>query len=184
MAASSFIMALFPVTSNSHQGTEPRPAPGPKTLAAQLPVIAPRAIEWAQRMAADAARSGTPLSAALQDLARKSGVRQPESIRLVVVDEIPLPDEPALKAAALKVGLSQSSAAGLTLGYAVVVRRGYQNDIRLLSHEFRHVAQYETCGGIRKFLAQHLAHLVEFGYEDSPFEVDARAHEINALPHA
>jgi hypothetical protein len=184
IAASTFIMGLSSMPSTSHQGIQPRPATGPAPLAAQLGVIAPRAIEWAERMAANAARSGTALSVPLQQIARKSGVRHPESIRLVVVDEIPLPDEPLLKAAALKVGLSQSSAAGMTLGYAVVVRRGYEHDIRLLSHEFRHVAQYETCGGIRAFLSRHLAHLVEFGYEDSPFEVDARAHEVNALPHA
>jgi hypothetical protein len=155
----------------------------PHGLLAQLPVIAPRAIEWAQRMSEEGARSGAVLSPALMEIARKAGVQHPEKIRLVVVDQIPLPDEPTLKAAALKVGLSQSSAAGLTLGYAVVVRRGWEGDIRLLSHEFRHVSQYEACGGIQQFLSRHLANLVEFGYEDSPFEVDARAHEVNALPH-
>jgi hypothetical protein len=46
-----------------------------------------------------------------------------------------------------------------------------------------HVAQYEACGGIGGFLAVHLADLVAFGYEDSPFEVDARAHEVSAPPH-
>jgi hypothetical protein len=71
--------------------------------------------------------------------------------------------------------------AGLTLGYVVFVRGGFEADIRLLSHEFRHVAQYEACGGIPNFLAAHLRHLVAFGYEDSPFEVDARAHEIHAV---
>jgi hypothetical protein len=151
------------------------------SLAQQLPALAPRAIEWAERVASGAALSGKPLSMALQKIAVGSGVRKPGSIRILVVDEIPLPDEPVLHAAALKVGLSQSSAAGLTLGYAVVVRRGYEDDVRLLSHEFRHVAQYEACGGIRAFLSMHLAHLVEFGYEDSPFEVDARAHEVGKL---
>ena len=34
------------------------------------------------------------------------------------------------------------------------------------------------------FLAVHLADLVAFGYEDSPFEVDARAHEVAARPVA
>ena len=94
----------------------------------------------------------------------------------------PLPDEPALKAAALQVGLSPASAAGMTIGYAVVVRRGYETSTRLLSHEFRHVAQYEASGGIRPFLAVHLADLAAFGYEDSPFEVDARAHERDGAP--
>jgi len=99
-----------------------------------------------------------------------------------VVDRIPLPDEPQLRAAALEVGLSPSSALGMTLGYTVMVVRGYEDNVRLLSHEFRHVAQYEASGGIRPFLGVHLADLVAFGYHDSPFEVDARAHERDGPP--
>jgi hypothetical protein len=98
-------------------------------------------------------------------------------VRVLVVDAIPLPDEPHLKAAAMQVGLSQAWAAGMTLGHAVLVRRGYENDVRLLSHEFRHVAQYEAAGSVRAFLAVHLEHLAKYGYDDAPFELDARAHE-------
>ncbi|HUP30528.1 MAG TPA: hypothetical protein VM122_10180 [Usitatibacter sp.] len=143
--------------------------------------IAPRAMEWAERVSTGALQSGAMPTVQQQAIARRSGVRNPASIRVLVVDEIPLPEEPTLKKAAAKVGLAQSSAAGMTLGYAVLVHRGYENDVRLLSHEFRHVAQYENAGGIRQFLAVHLPHLLEFGYEDSPFEVDARAHEIHGL---
>lgn len=151
-------------------------------LASQLPLLAPKAIAWAQGLAGEAAARGAPLSAPLLKIARHAGVRAPQKIRVVVVDEIPLPDDPTLKGAALSVGLSQSDAAGMTLGYAVFLRRGYENDLRVASHEFRHVAQYEACGGIAGFLGVHLADLVAFGYEDSPFEVDARAHEIDAHP--
>ena len=151
-------------------------------LAAQLPLLAPKAIAWAQGLAAKADATGAALSPALLAVARHAGVRAPQKIRIVVTDEIPLPDDPTLKGAAVSVGLSQSDAAGMTLGYAVFLRRGYENDVRVMSHEFRHVAQYEACGGIAGFLAVHLADLVAFGYEDSPFEVDARAHEVEALP--
>jgi hypothetical protein len=153
-------------------------------LAAQLPVLAPRAVAWAQGMAQSAAREGIALTPPQQAMARRAGVREPERVRIVVLDEIPLPEEPLLKAAALKVGLSSSEAAGMTLGSAVFLRRGYEKDIRVLSHELRHVAQYEACGGIAGFLAVHLADLVAFGYDDSPFEVDARAHEVAALPRS
>jgi hypothetical protein len=151
-------------------------------LAAQLPALAPRAIAWADGLAANAHARGTALPAPLLAVARKAGVRAPGKVRIVVMDEIPLPDDPVLKGAALSVGLSQSDAAGMTLGYAVFLRRGYEHDLRVLSHELRHVAQYEACGGIGGFLAVHLADLVAFGYEDSPFEVDARAHEVSAPP--
>jgi hypothetical protein len=148
-----------------------------RQLAAQLPLIAERTIEWAKGQEARVLKSGAPLTHEQQQLARAVGVRFPERIRLAVVEQIPLPDEPVLKAAAEGVGLSQSWAAGLTLGHAVILHRGFERDPRLLSHEFRHVAQYETVGGIGPFLVTHLKSLVELGYENSPFEVDARAHE-------
>jgi hypothetical protein len=97
---------------------------------------------------------------------------------VVVVDQFPLPDDALVRAAALRIGLARPTIAGLTLGHAVMVRRGFEDDARLLSHELRHVAQYEAAGGIPAFLAQHLHDLDRFGYEDSPFEVDARAHEV------
>jgi hypothetical protein len=148
-------------------------------ISRELPVMTPRVIDWAEKLAAKSLRNGTALDARLLEIARKSGVRDPHRIRMVVVDEIPLPEEPSLKVAAGSVGLAQSSAAGMTLGYAVLVHRGYQADVRLLSHEFRHVAQYEAAGGIRAFLLVHLPQLVQYGYEDSPYEVDARAHEVH-----
>jgi hypothetical protein len=151
-------------------------------LASRLPVMLPRVIDWAEKLSGEGRARGERLTPAQERLARASGVRDPASVRLLVVDGIPLPDEPELQAAALDVGLSQSSAAGMTVGYTVVVRRGYERDVRLLSHELRHVAQYEASGGIRPFLAMHLADLVAFGYEDSPFEVDARAHEQDGAP--
>ena len=146
-------------------------------LAAQMPLIAERTIAWANGREADALKTGAALTHEQVAIARAVGVRHPERIRLVVVDEIPLPDEPLLRAAAQGVGLSQSWAAGLTLGHAVIVRRGFEKEVRLLSHEFRHVAQYEAMGGIGPFLVTHLKSLVEVGYENSPFERDARAHE-------
>jgi hypothetical protein len=160
----------------------PPAAPAATPLAAQLSTMAPRVIAWAEKLSSEGRASGIVLTPAEGRIAHAAGVRDPGNIRLVVVERIPLPDEPALKAAALKVGLSQSAALGMTVGYAVVVRRGYEHNVRLLSHEFRHVAQYEACGGIAPFLKVHLADLAAFGYEDSPFEVDARAHEHDGPP--
>jgi hypothetical protein len=149
-------------------------------LAAQLPVLGPRAVEWAVGLSTVAHSQGSPLIPELIALARKVGVKRPENIRLIRVEQIPLPTDPELANAANQVGLAESDMAGLTLGYVVFLRRGIEPDTRLFSHEFRHVAQYEACGGIPNFLFAHLNHLVAFGYHDSPFEVDARAHEMHA----
>jgi hypothetical protein len=49
---------------------------------------------------------------------------------------------------------------------------------RLLSHECRHVAQFEGKGSLVDFLGSYLGEIVTSGYEDCSFEVDARAHEL------
>lgn len=151
--------------------------PAPRAQPADSAQVTARAIEWAQAQESSALRMGTPLPAGLQAIAKGNGVKLPQNIRLVVVDEIPLPKEQPLAGAAAKLGLASSWAAGLTLGYAVIVAKGYEADARILSHELRHVAQYEACGGIPGFLRVHLADMLEHGYKDSRFERDARAHE-------
>ncbi|HET9652355.1 MAG TPA: hypothetical protein VFP36_09195 [Usitatibacter sp.] len=154
-------------------------SPAGPNISAQLPALAPRAIAWAEQQSAMVAKSGVALTPAQQQLARRVGVREPQRIRLLVVDRFPLPEEAEVRAAAMRIGLARPTIIGLTLGHSVMVRRGYERDARLLSHELRHVSQYEARGGIAPFLAQHLKDLAQFGYEDSPFEVDARAHEVD-----
>jgi len=149
----------------------------PPELAARVPVLASLAADWAERYAAESIAAGTPLDSRQAAIARQVGVRDPSRVRIRVVEELPAPTEPRLVAAAGRIGLMPQAASGMTLGYAVILRRGAEADLRLLSHELRHVAQYEEHGGIRPFLAEHIGHLLQFGYEDSPFERDARAHE-------
>ena len=67
--------------------------------------------------------------------------------------------------------------AGLTLGYSILICHG-QMCRRLLSHECRHVFQYEQAGSIASFLPRYLESVIQVGYWDCPFERDARAHEL------
>jgi hypothetical protein len=147
------------------------------SLEEQLPQLIPLAVDWANHEARRAYAAGTPLPWQLLSVAREVGVSEPGWVRLLSVDAIPLPADPLLRAAAAQVGFVEGAMSGLTLGYAIFVRQGEEENLRLLRHELRHVAQYESCGGIAEFLNVHLRHLARFGYEDSPFEVDARQHE-------
>jgi len=94
-----------------------------------------------------------------------------------VVDALPLPEDQELRDIATQTGLLGPGMIGLTLGYAVFVCRGHDASVRLLSHEFRHVYQYEVLGSIKLFLPVYLQQIAQFGYGDAPLEVDARAHE-------
>lgn len=149
-------------------------------LAALLPRLLPRAIEWAEGRSREILESGAPLSEIGIGLARAVGVVHPERVRVSFVTTLPLPDDPELRSAALDAGLLAPGASGLTLGYGIYLcDRSYSS--RLLSHECRHVYQYECAGSIRNFLPLYLQQIVEFGYDDAPYEVDARKHETERV---
>jgi Domain of unknown function (DUF4157) len=148
-----------------------------------LPALLPAAIAWAEARAKRAAEAGITLTAAEQEIARRVGVSQPARVRVEIVDELPLPEEPVLRAAALAAGLSGPGMVGMTLGYSIFIRRRNRDrrqHIRLLSHELRHVHQYEQHGSIAAFLRVYLSQIVEDGYANAPLEADARAHEIDS----
>jgi len=140
-------------------------------------MLLPGAIAWAEARAKKAADVGDALTAAEQEIARRVGVGQPELVRVEIVSSLPLPEDPMLRTAALSAGLLGPGMVGLTLGYSIFICRGHK-DRRLLSHELRHVYQYEQHGSIAAFLPIYLKQIVEVGYANSPLEADARAHEI------
>jgi hypothetical protein len=146
-------------------------------LRSALPVLIPKAIAWAESQSEIAVRTERPLDERFISIAKSVGVVNPEHIRILDVPRLPMPDDPQLKQAAVATGLLGPGMVGLTLGYSVLVCPGYGQDVRLLSHEFRHVCQYEQAGSIAAFLPVYLQQIVTVGYHNAPFEMDARAHE-------
>ena len=149
-------------------------------LRSALPLLTPKAIAWAEMQSVTAIGTGRPLDQQFLAVAKSVGVVSPERIRILDVPRLPTPDDPQLNEAAIATGLLSPSMVGLTLGYAVLVCPGYGQDVRLLSHEFRHVYQYEKAGSIAAFLPVYLQQIVTVGYHNAPFEIDARAHERHA----
>ena len=149
-------------------------------LLQELPRLLPGAITWAEARAKRAAEIGDPLNPVEQDMARAVGVASPHLVRVEMVERLPLPEDPVLRAAALQAGLLGPNMTGLTLGHSVFICRGHRTR-RLLSHELRHVHQYEQAGSIAAFLPVYLRQVLEVGYHSAPFEIDARAHELSDL---
>ncbi|MBR8235411.1 hypothetical protein K6W26_11480 [Burkholderia sp. AU42008] len=147
-------------------------------LADILPSALPAAVAWAEAEAARGLAQGAPLTPGQADDARTVGVAQPDRIRVMAVERMPFPDTPTLAAIARDTGLLSPATIGLTLGHAVYVLRG-QDTRRLLTHEFRHVHQYEAAGSIGAFLARYLHEIATVGYHDAPLEADARQHEFD-----
>ena len=147
-------------------------------LAAVLPRLLPRAIAWAEARASEIAASGIALTETGIRIAREVGVQQPQLIRTQQVRQLPLPDDPELRQVALATGLLGRGMIGLTLGHSIYTVLGHHTN-RLLSHECRHVAQYETAGSIAVFLPQYLQQIAVYGYVNAPFEIDARQYEVD-----
>ena len=123
--------------------------------------------------------TGRPLTVTELALAKAVGVRNASRVRIKLVNELPKPTHPDLRVAAEQTGLLEPNTAGVTFGYAVFIRHGFATN-RLVSHELRHVHQYEAAGSIAAFLPVYLAQIVSVGYEQAPFELDARYHERDA----
>lgn len=149
----------------------------PMDVRQSLLQLLPGAIAWAEALAREVIDNGISLTRAEEDIARVVGVAKPDLIRIAEVERLPLPEDPALRDAALQTGLLGPNTAGLTLGYAVFICTGHRTR-RLLSHEFRHVHQYEQHGSIAAFLPVYLGQIAEYGYRNAPIEQDAREYEL------
>ena len=147
-------------------------------LSSKIEHVLPLAIEWAEAMSTEIQELGAPLDSEGVALALRVGVAQVDAVRVLEVDSFPLPDSQLLQEAAIETGLLGPDTMGLTLGHSICVGRGKMST-GLLSHELRHVQQYEEFGSIPKFLAEYLNQIVAYGYLDAPLDCDARANEIH-----
>lgn len=111
--------------------------------------------------------------------AAKSGVLEPDKIRLVELNEIPKPKSPLLVALNKQLGLIDSTTAGITFGNFVLICKEHYSE-RLLRHEFRHVQQWNTFKSSTEYLNAYLSQVLKYGYWNAPFEVDARMFEHEA----
>ena len=145
-------------------------------LAAILPQILPAAIAWAEARSSEIRRVGSPLKPFDIRLASAVGVARPDLVRILEVPSLPMPDDPQLKFAAEQTGLIGPGMVGLTLGYGIYIVTGHASN-RLVSHECRHVYQYEMAGSIANFLSVYLQQIATVGYDDAPYEIDARRNE-------
>ncbi len=94
-------------------------------LLAALPIIAPKALAWAEKHATLIAHKGQPLEASLVGIAIRVGVARPDQIRVLEVPQLPLPSDPELRQAALSTGLLGPGMVGLTLGYSIYICHGH-----------------------------------------------------------
>ncbi len=122
----------------------------------QFAQLFPLAVAWAEQQENYILQNGVPLTPSQVADGRLIPVVYPEKIRLLKVNQIPLPSDPSLKTAAQITRLITTNTIGLTLRYGIFIRSDFWNDRKIVAHELVHTAQYERLGGISQFLQKYL----------------------------
>jgi hypothetical protein len=139
----------------------------------QFETLLPLASAWAEEQEKIILHDGIPLTQDQADDARKIGLAHPEKVRLLRVQQIPIPKHPVLRAAADATHLISPLTAGLTLRYGIFIRSDCWGNRQLVFHELVHTLQYERFGGFRQFLEQYLHECITIGYPAAPMEQEA-----------
>lgn len=118
--------------------------------------LLPAAYDWAKTQEDFVLARGVPLTTRQADDARRAGVEDCSRVRVLVVDRIPLPENPELAEAARLTQIIPDDSRGVALGYAVIIRADCWSDRELLVHNFVHVAQCERSGGLQAWVKKYL----------------------------
>lgn len=124
----------------------------PKTFEKLLPV----AVQWAKKQEEFVLKHGNPLSARHKADAVLAGVTDPGRIRVLVVDRIPLPENPQLAEASKRIGILTDDTRGMGFGHALIIRVDAWHDRETILHNFVHIAQCERSGGLEQWCRQYL----------------------------
>ena len=140
-----------------------------------LEELLPLATQWVMEQQQRVLCEGVPLSKDELADAKAIGVRNPERVRLLRVDSIPVPVNPMLRAAAASINFVTAAPSGLALENGIFVRTDHWRDRELIAHELAHTAQYQRLGGIVPFLQTYLGQCATVGYKQAPLELEADA---------
>ena len=146
-----------------------------QTTLQQLEELLPLAAQWATEQERRVLCEGVRLSEIEMADAKAIGVRNPERVRLLRVQTIPVPAHPMLKSAAASINFLTAAPRGLALEYAIFVRADHWRDRALIAHELVHTAQYQRLGGILPFLQTYIYQCATVGYPNAALELEAIA---------
>jgi hypothetical protein len=118
--------------------------------------LLPLAYQWAKAQEDLVLERGAPLTPRQTEDARRAGIQDCSRVRVLVVDRIPLPDDPQLAEAARRTGIVTHDIRCIGFGHAVIVRADAWGDRELLLHNLVHVAQCERSGGLESWVQQYL----------------------------
>ena len=130
----------------------------------------PKAVQWVTEIEHDCMEIGHQLSPQSKRDARTLGVEQIDLVRVMVLTEIPLPNDRDLWKFILQTAICSNR--GIAFGRGIVLKTGdYYR--RLIAHKLAHVMQYERFGGIEPFLVCYIPESFPPHYPNGPLEQEA-----------
>ena len=135
-------------------------------------------VNWASIIEAEGQQLGMPLTSNQIELASEVGIKRPEKVRIIFVDDVPFPKENEdMREMGEALGFIGSGVINnaQAFGYTIWVRNGYTLNRPSLAHELVHVMQIERNGDFGAFVKQYMLQLLEHGHMDMPLEIEAYA---------
>ncbi|MBJ6609082.1 MAG: hypothetical protein JG718_01860 [Candidatus Thiothrix moscowensis] len=139
-------------------------------LTQEIEHFLPLLLDWYAKAETGLVAQGRPLSRLELHIARALHIRQPDKVRIVVLEAFPLPDDAELRAEAEASGMGQEDAR--TMGYAILLKPYLHEDPGVIAHELVHIAQHDRMGR-ETFMRRYLTELEVLGYDAAPLEVEA-----------
>ena len=144
----------------------------PPDVIAKVDNLSAKALAFMEQVETTYWRRGRPLSEAELRFARSIGIKNTSGIRIVVLEDLPMPDDPDLRKAAQSYGMGSWLEGARTLGSVIFLKPRYASSDEVVSHELVHVAQFERLGRER-MIRRYILELELVGHLRSPLENEA-----------
>lgn len=144
----------------------------PSDIAAKVENLLPRVLEWYTRVETELLPQGRLLSETEMKIARQLGVIRPESVRIIVLEIFPMPEDRVLRAEAERYGLGSAAEGARAIGYVIMLKPRYAKSSMIIAHELVHVSQHDRLGRAA-FLRRYITEMEMLGYSRSPLEIEA-----------
>ena len=130
----------------------------------------PKAVQWVTQIEQACMEIGHQLSPQSKRDARTIGVQQIDLVRVMVLNETPLPTDRDLRKFILQTAICSNK--GIAFGHGIFLETGAYCR-RLIAHKLAHVMQYERFGGIEPFLVAYMPEAFPPYYPNGPLEQEA-----------
>jgi hypothetical protein len=147
--------------------------PPPRIASVNLPWYLSLASAWVLSQERRILDLGAPLTTRQLADAERAGVVNPQRVRILCVQRIPMPDNPDLLRIAEQIKLTSLPPPGLSLRYGIYISSEHWGQRRLLVHKLAHTAQYERFASVRTFLECYLYQCLAVGSVAAPLEQEA-----------